>query len=506
MDDIFNDLGTHGKLAKPNVRGNVNRETTGFDYEPLLDDEFGYEGMPPGPGAAVATDLFSGGADVDVDPLDFEDDEENAVPQGTPGMVQTTYGAHSWGIDTSRGHRPESMMTADRNMNAMGGDEVPVGNPPQDPQAGFAASNDNVDTDTLDDQADDEDEDMRVYGHGIFGGEASTTWRPSYGSFGHQFALPDYIGKEDEMAVQGSAMWDQTRGAWRVVQPTASGVALSRIVPGSPNGQVNSYSPFVPQNQPPVVPTGPASQNIERFGHEVASTIVRGAATLPAEQRGRFIANAIEALGPGLSQRANRTAKRLVELGHPKEVALHDTLAHLVMHVTGGDLAKAVDQTKRGRRPAQGTLPSISRLTERTGPVVGGRIKQLRSALLATAESTPAGAAGELGSFYASQANGKIGWLGLGETEPPATPLTTPVQPAVAQAPTPTQGLLRPRNLLIGAAVLGGAYLLYQSDASEKVQKNGRAAPSLVVQPNKVKAVKTHRRAKKARRTSRSKR
>ena len=494
MEDIFDDgpLDSRGRLARGNLRGNGNREVTGFDSSPS-DDEFGYEGMPPGPGAAEATDLST-------DPFDFDDDDAGEVPEGTPGMVQTTYGAHSWGIDTSRGHRPESMMTADRNMNAMGSDDVLVGNPPKDPQAGFPASNEDVDPEALDDQADDEDkENLRVYGHGIFGGEASTTWRPSNGSFAHQYALPDYIGKEDEMAVQGSAMWDVTRGAWRVVQPSASGVALSRIVPGSPNGQVNRYSPYATG---PTEPVGPASQNIERFGHEVASTVIRGAATLAPEHRSGFIAAAIEALGPGLSRRAEKTAKRLVEMGHSKEVALHDTLAHLVMHVTSGDLSAAVEQTKRGLRPVNGTLPGISRLTERSGPAVGGHIKQLRAALLAPAESSPEVAAGELGSFYASRAKGQIGYLGLGDTDPtPAVAPTPTPQPTSGGASTPAvnTGLLRPRNLLIGAAVLGGAYLVYQSGA---MSKNGKvsALPTASVQPNKPK-----RRAKKSRRTSRSK-
>lgn len=506
MDDIFDDgpIDSHGRLARGNVRGNANRETTGFDSNPS-DDEFGYEGLPPGPGAAQATDLST-----DADPLDFDDEDEGAVPQGTPGMVQTTYGAHSWGIDTRVGHRPESMMTADRNMNAMGSDDVLVGNPPHDPQAGFPASNADVDPEALDAEADDEDmENLRVYGHGIFGGEASTTWRPSQGSFAHQYALPDYMGKEDEMAVQGSAMWDVTRGAWRTVQPSASGVALSRIVPGSPNGQVNRYSPYA---SGPTEPAGPASQNIERFGHEVADVVIRGAATLPAEHRSSFIANAIEALGPGLSRRAEKTAKRLVEMGHSKEVALHDTLAHLVMHATGGDLSSAIDQTKRGLRPKNGTLPAISRLTAKTGPAVGGRIRQLRAELLAPAESSPAVAAGELGSFQASRAKAQIHYLGLGD-DPAATPATTPdAPPATTPPPAPNgtstpatnTGLFRPRNLLIGAAVLGGAYLILKSDDPGKVAKNshGRALPTATVMvPNKSK-----RRAKKTRRTSRSKR
>lgn len=491
MDDIFDDgpLDSHGRLARPNSRGSANQEVTGFDADELLDDEFGYEGMPPGPGAAVATDLST-------DPFDFDDAEDNGVPEGTPGMVQTTYGAHSWGIDTSRGHRPESMMTSDRNMNTLGSDAIPVANPPRNPQAGLRPSNANVDPDTLDDQADDEGDDSRVYGHGIFGGEASTTWRPSYGSFAHQYALPDYIGKEDEMAVQGSAMWDVTRGAWRIVQPTASGVALSRIVPGSPNGEVNSYSPFARAQ----MPDAPASRNIERFGHEVASTVVRGAATLSPEQRGMFIGNAIEALGPGLSRRAERTAKRLVELGHTKEVALHDTLAHLVMHATSSDLQRAVDQARQGRRPSQGTLPSITRLTTSSGPAVGGRIKQLRSQLLLAAESSPEGANGELGSFSASRAKGQINYLGLGDE---AVPAEAPKAPAIATstntgtAPV-SEGLLRPRNLLIGAAVLSAVYAyksgLFDEGASKKSAKVSE--PEFV--PNKA----AKRRAKARRRSS----
>jgi hypothetical protein len=517
MDDIFDDgpLDTHGRLVRPNSRGNANQETTGLDFDDSLDDDFGYEGMPPGPGAAAATDLST-------DSFDYGDeDEDDVVPQDTPGMVQTTYGAHSWGIDNSRGHRPESMMTSDRNMNSMGGDDIPVSNPPRNPQANRAGSNYDVDPETLDDQADDEGDDSHVYGHGIFGGEASTTWRPSYGSFAHQYALPDYIGKEDEMAVQGSAMWDVTRGAWRIVQPSASGVALSRIVPGSPNGQPNAYSPFA--TTPPMAQVGPASRSIERFGHEVATTIARGAATLPAEQRGAFISNAIEALGPGLALRADRTAKRLVSLGHPKEVALHDTLAHLVMHTTSGDLRKAIEQTKQGRRPVQGTIPSISRLTARTGPAVGGHIKKLRAELLAKAESSPEEASGELGSFYASRAKGQIGYLGLagGPNDLPEAP-TVAAQPAVSQPPSNSAplltgapadaGLLRPRNLIIGAVVLGSALYAYKANIfgatgsskdSGEIVKNAKGGVPFVFP---VRPGKSSKKRAKARRTSRSKR
>src|SRR3990167_3817272 len=107
MDDIFDE----GRLVRPNSRGNANQDTTGFDYDSLESDEFGYDGLPPGPGAAAATDLST-------DPYDSggDDDDEDG---SQPGMVQTTYGANPWGIDTAHGYRPAGMMTTDRNMNGM---------------------------------------------------------------------------------------------------------------------------------------------------------------------------------------------------------------------------------------------------------------------------------------------------------------------------------------------------------------------------------------------------
>jgi hypothetical protein len=454
MSDLFDDdddfLDSRGELAAPNSRGNANQDVTGFAMDPLDEGDFDYEGLPPGPGPAPATDLMSRSQIESEDDV-YEDDFG-------PGMDQTTYGAQPWGIDTSQGYRPAAMMTTDRNMNSLG-EMFPVQPPPRNPQEGLMPSNEDIDPETIYDRR--SYESGKVFGNGIFEMEEGTTWRPSYGQFAHQYALPDYIGRENEMDVQGSAMWDVTRGAWRVVQPTASGVPLSRIVPGSPAGGPGRYSPFVRSQTPAAqaAAAAPATKNIEIFSKEVAATITQGASTLPPEHRGPFIASAIEALGPGTAAKAEKIAKKLSDMGFPRETALRDTLAHFLMNATARDMRTAVETAKRGKRPSGGLLPSITKLSDRTGTAVGTRIKQIRARRLAAAERNPAVAERELGSFYASSAMGRAEYLnGLGNDAP------TPVPAAAATQP----GLLSQRNLLIGAVVLGGTYYAYQSGLLRK--------------------------------------
>ena len=492
MNDLFDDDDDflepqRGGLAMPNGRGNANQDMTGFALDPLDDGNSDYEGLPPGPGPAPATDLMSM-REIDEDDDVYSDDIG-------PGMDQTTYGAQPWGVDTSQGYRPAAMMTTDRNMNALGEHVFPVRPPPRNPQAGLMPSNEDIDPETIYDRR--SYESGKVFGSGIFDMEEGTTWRPSYGQFANQYALPDYIAREDEMNVQGSAMWDVTRGAWRVVQPTASGVPLSRIVPGSPAGGPGTYSPFVRPPTPArqaaqAAAAAPAPKNIEIFGKEVALTLTQGASTLAPQHRGQFIASAVEALGPGTASKAEKITQKLAEKGVPPDAALRETLAHLVMDATARDMRKTVDAARKGKRVSGGLFPSISRMSDRTGAAVGTRIKKIRERRLAAAERNPVEAERELGSFYASSAVGRVEYLhGLGNTAPTA--------PAATSASAPVEsGLLRPRNLLIGAAVLGGTYYAYQSGLLRKAGiPFGKATPA-------AKEPKTL--AKNARRTSRGKR
>jgi hypothetical protein len=462
MNDLFDDdddfLEGRGELAAPNSRGNANQDVTGFAMDPLDEGDFDYEGLPPGPGPAPATDLMS--------ERQIEEEDDVFEDESGPGMRQTTYGAHPWGTDTSQGYRPAAMMTTDRNMNSLG-EVFPVQPAPRNPQEGLMPSNADIDPETIYDRR--SYESGKVFGNGIFEMEEGTTWRPSYGSFAHKYALPDYIARENEMNVQGSAMWDVTRGAWRVVQPTASGVPLSRIVPGSPAGGPGRYSPFVRPMTPAtqaaqVAQAAPAPKNIEIFGKEVALTVTQGASTLPPEHRGPFIAAALELLGPGTAAKAEKVAKKLTEMGFPRDIALRDTLAHFVMNVTARDMRNAVDAARRGKRVSGGLFPSITKLSDRTGKAVGGRIKALRGRLLSPAESNPAVAERELGSFYASSAMGRIEYLnGLGNAPAASAAPAVPAAPAASQP-----GLLSPRNLLIGAALVGGTYYAYQSGLLRK--------------------------------------
>jgi len=136
----------------------------------------------------------------------------------------------------------------------------------------------------------------------------------------------------------------------------------------------------------------------------------------------------------------------------------------VVSQATSRDLKTSVEKAKRGISTAGSKLPCVTRLAQRSGAAVGGRIQELRKALLAPAESSASVAQGELGSYYASASKGRLEGLG---GEGPAAAAT-----AVAREP----GMLTPRNLAIGAAVLGGAFYAYRSGIFKTKTKVGKGA------------------------------
>jgi hypothetical protein len=474
-DDYGFDEDDDGEISPPTMRGSANLDPQDYARGPsgrgssLLDDEI-QEDTPstPGrnPGAASAPDV---GGTKDWSIIDAEDG---------PGMEATTYGAHPWGPGGATGYRPQSMQRTDMELrdtllrDAHLGDADPTrqakpmerddmhnepevlethddvlvpparwhGNRNQRP------SNEGIPSDLIYDRDSYEYNNSSgdTIGSGVFDMEEGVTWRPRDGVFAHQFALPAYIGDEDEMGIQQSEMFDTTANEWRVVQPSAAGVPLSRTVEKYRPG----YSPFVkraavPEMRPEV--TGPRS-HIEAFGRKTANLIVAEAKTQPLTARSQFVANAIEALGPGMAARASATAKKLVDMGYKPETALEDTIAHVVMHATVRDL--------QGAKRARGKLPNLDRLAgriQKTKPQMQAAAAKHLGPLTKSTEKLK----GDLGALFGSPAA-----LGMGQVSEGSTSIVA----------TPT--LLTPRNLLLTAVVGIGGYYAWQN--RKKIMRNAR--------------------------------
>jgi len=450
-----------GDLSIPTMRGSANLDPQDYARGPsgrgssFLDDDL-EEDTPstPGrnPGAASAPDI------------DGESDWTIQETENGPGTAATTYGSHPWGPGSAVGYRPQSMQRTDMDLrdsqlrDGMG--DVETGRTPKptkrdsmhnEPEVletednvqvqparwhgnrNQRPSNAGIPEDIIYDRESYEydDSSQDTIGSGIFGMEEGVTWRPRDGSFAHQYALPAYIGDEDELGVQQSEMWDTTANEWRVVQPSASGVSLKTRVPEYKPG----FSPFarrpVPEMRPEV--TGPRS-HIEAFGRKAATLIVAEAKAQPQASRSQFIANAIEALGPGTAARVSVTAKKLVELGHKPETALEDSLAHAVMHATVGDL-------KSGSRGRLANLDRLAARVNRTKPQMQAAAAKHLGPLAQDTQKLK----NDLGALYASPAA-----LGMGQVSEGA-------------APSAPMALLTPKNLLIGAVIGIGGYYAWQN-------------------------------------------
>jgi len=474
--DIFED----DELETPTVRGSANLDVQ--DYQDIygsssiLDDDL-EEDVPstPGryPGAASAPDV-DGTSDFDM----------LSVPGGmdSPGMKQTTYGASPWGPGSSVGYRPYSQQRTDMSLRALSGDashtpelrpmdhddsmslepevidavEVEEVPPWQDQWHGSRnqqPSNAEVDPMTLYDRTSYEydDSSQDTIGNGIFGMEEGVTWRPRDGSFAHQYALPAYIGEEDELGVQQSDMWDSTADEWRVTQPSASGVALARKVAH----MKKAYTPFGEQQMPEMRPevTGPRS-NIEAFGRKAAKILVTEARAHRPQDRSRFLNAAVEALGPGAAARARSAADKLIQLGYRPDVALEDAVAHCVMH------AAVTDMTQQGKSN-RNALPRLDRMA--------ATVRQQNRNLQAAAAKhlqplTGNGTAlrKDLGALYHSPAARGMGQV----VENAAT--------APGERPAANGGLLTTRNVLIAGGVGVVGYLIFAN--REAIAKNIKKA------------------------------
>jgi len=458
MDDL-DIFGDEGELALPTMRGNANLNAEDYARGPrgtrssILDDDL-EEDTPstPGrnPGAAAAPDI-DGTSSWQVQ----DDDDE-------PGMDQTTYGAHPWGPSAGTGYRPQSMQRTDAalrdsNLGDVGTDNDPTRRPKRmerddmhsEPEVmevddsvqishpGWTGnrnqrpSNQGIPADTMYDRESYEydDSSQDTIGSGIFDMEEGVTWRPRDGSFAHQYALPAYIGDEDELGVQQSEMFDTTANEWRVTQPSAGGVALKTRVQNLKPG----FSPFVKRPVAELRPevTGPRS-HVEAFGRAAAKLVVAEAKSQAPAARGVFIESATKALGPTASENVAKVAKTLVDMGHSPETALEDTLAHAIMHATARDL-------QNGR----GSLPSLDRLAGRVRRTRGAMQKEALKHIAPLVKSKPAKQA-DLSCLYRSPAAS-----GMGQVSTDAT---------ATSAATSGSTLFTTRNLIIAGLLGAGGY------------------------------------------------
>lgn len=476
FDNLFDD---DGELEIPTMRGSANLDVEdyqGYDgSSQILDDEL-QEDIPstPGrnPGAAAATDVEG------TDDFDFL-----SVPGGmdAPGMKQTAWGSHPWGPGSSSGYRPYSQQRTGMDLRALGAEDesqmpamkpverdsmhdepevinaVPVEEPVSWDEQWHGGrnqqpSNDQIDPMTMYDRTSYEydDSSQDTIGNGIFSMEEGVTWRPRDGSFSHKFALPAYIADEDELGVQQSEMWDSTAGEWRVTQPSASGVALARRV----NRMKPAYSPFA-SDQPPVQMrpevTGPRS-HIEAFGRKAARCLMLEAQAHTPGNRGRFLKNALDALGPNGAARAKAAADRLIAMGYRQDVAFEDAAAHLVMHAATKDLT----DKRRARRPA-----SLPRLDAMSKNVVSKASALRKAAVDHVGPLTQNGEAlrKDLGALYHSPAGRGMGQVAEGNGEPEV--------PANGNG---NDGVFTTRNVLIAGGVGLGAWFLFAN--RKKIAKN----------------------------------
>jgi hypothetical protein len=474
MSDDDYDFDDDGEMAVPTIRGNANLDPQDYARGPsgrgssLLDDDL-EEDTPstPGrnPGAASAPDI------------DGDDDWDIQTPKDGPGMAATTYGNHPWGPGSAVGYRPQSMQRTDMalrdtHLRGMGDVENEIKPKPMERDSMYdepevlevddnvevpparwhgnrnqRPSNAGIPSDIIYDRESYEydDSSQDTIGSGIFDMEEGVTWRPRDGMFAHQYALPAYIGDEDELGVQQSEMFDTTANEWRVVQPSAGGVPLkTRVAEYKPG-----YSPFVKRPVPEMRPevTGPRS-HIEAFGRATAALVVAEAKAQPPAKRAEFLARAVESLGPGMAARAGATAKKLVEGGQSPATAVEDSVAHAVM-------AAAVNDLKSANR-VRGKLANLDRLA---GCVRQTKAQMQQQAVKHIAPLTrdTEKLKNDLGALYASPAARGMGQVTEGGVTAPAAPAAT---------------FFTPRNLIIGAVVGIGGYYAWQN--RKKIVRNAK--------------------------------
>lgn len=409
-----------------------------FDTDDL-DAAFGPENAIPSGGGGnddySADDDIRGDDQVGPAPAtDVQRAEYTEPPtrDASPVEMETEWGSHPWGAGGSYGYRPMSMAMTDRSMGDIEKTKAGGKYRPTTQQQYSRAGNNGVDPMTLYDRdALSWNYGGDMTGQGIFDMEESGENLPGYGIFGNQYAMPGYLSREPIMDVEQSEMWDIEAGDWRTVQPSASGVPLSR--------RTGTFSPFsrgkaAPWTQLRPVPSGPQS-HIESYGRGTAQILMHAAKRIPnVQQRSAFVDSALAALGPRAKATAQATVQKLTQMGYPPEKALEDTVAHLIMNATAREM-------KWGSH-----LPHLDALVKRTG-AWGTQITSHARDTIGPLVNSSEQKKQDLGRLYNSPAGQAMGRLG---------------EDAPAESTSGGTKIFTPKNLLIGGAVAVGGYFLWK--------------------------------------------
>jgi len=467
-NDMFDD---NGMLEIPTMRGSANLDAEDYggfsETSSILDDDLDDDLdedilSHPGRGAGPATDIDG------TDSFDMLDGDMDA-----PGMEQTTYGNSPWGPGSGSGYRPHSQQSTDMSLRALGDDERAPSRqeePMEDDSMMYEPeiieaigarsptpwglenhgnqnsmpSNAHIDPQTIYDRSSYEhtDSDQNIIGNGIFDMEEGVTWRPRDGMFADQYAMPAYLAQEDELGVQQSKMWDSTAGEWRVTQPSASGVALSRRV----QSMKAPYSTMANVQTRPEV-TGPRS-HIEAFGRKAAACLIEETRHHHSN-RSQFLASAISTLGPQAAEKARSAAAQLVKFGYRPDVALEDALAHSIMHAAMRDLSEGKGTT----------LLRLDRMASKVTQTKGA-LQSAAATHLAPLASNRTTLKRDLGAFHASPAFQAMGAVDASSAD------TVP-----APAPSASSGgIFTAKNVLIAGGIGVGAWMIWGN--RKKITKN----------------------------------
>lgn len=320
-----------------------------------------------------------------------------SLPEVVGGaMSQTDFGAHPWGPGSGIGFRPMSLARTDqaplgntdddglsqeRAMLETAGEIAASSSAPGRRPTPQEMAHPDVDATTLYDRSSYEPHSSDGWmepvtsGTGIFDMPEGATFRPDQGIFAHHYALPTYLAEEPETEPYASSAIDLNTGLPRVMQPSAAGVQLR-------GSGTQAYSPFAPpaygqsaqvRTQPGVAmprsglgstAASAGTRRIEVFGHKSAALMLQAVTQRcrSAGERGQFICNALEYLGPQRSELAMQAVERLTKLGYPSEHVTRKVLATMIMHETWSDLRRTGG---RGGNP----LPSVTNLGRALGSV-----------------------------------------------------------------------------------------------------------------------------------------
>lgn len=328
-------------------------------------------------------------------------DDLASLPEVVGGaMSQTDFGAHPWGPGSGIGFRPMSLARTDqaplgnadddglsqeRAMLETAGEIAASSSAPGRRPTPQEMAHPDVDATTLYDRSSYEPHDNEGWmepvtsGTGIFDMPEGATFRPDQGIFAHQYALPTYLAEEPETEPYATSAIDLNTGLPRVMQPSAAGVQLR-------GSTTQAYSPFAPpaygqsaqvRTQPGVpmprsglgaAPTTLMGQlgtrRIEVFGSKSADLMLQAVTQRcrSQDQRGQFICNALDYLGPQRSLLAMQAVERLTKMGYPSEHVTRKVLATMIMHETWSDLRRTGG---RGANP----LPAVTNLGRALGSV-----------------------------------------------------------------------------------------------------------------------------------------